>query len=257
MLRRRKMNILIIVLGILTLLCLGYYLFAASYAGVTSTFLWFWLMLAICLIIVIALIILNKKYNWLSHIPKIIKIVTMVIFMAGVTIFVTMEGLIISKMNSEGKDNLDYIIVLGAQVRGERVTKSLAKRLDAAYDYLIENPDTLVICSGGQGSGEDISEALAMKRYLVSKGISEDRIIMEDKSKNTYENLKFSLEIIENKEASIAVVTNNFHVYRAMHLARYVGFSDVSGIAGESDNRLLPNYMIREGIALFKDLLVY
>ena len=252
-----SVNILIIILGILTILSLGYYVFAATYAGVGSTFLWFWLVLAVCLVLAIALIIFNKKYNWISHIPRVLKIACIVIFMMCVVIFITIEGLIISKMDSKGKDNLSYVIVLGAQVRGERVTKSLAKRLDASYDYLIENPDTLVICSGGQGTGEDISEALAMKRYLIAKGISEDRIIMEDKSTNTYENLKFSLEIIGDKEASIAVVTNNFHVYRAMHLAGYVGFENVSGIAGGSDNRLLPNYMIREALALFKDLLLY
>lgn len=251
------MNILVIFLGILLVLSLGYYVFAASYAGAGSTFLWFWLLLSICLIIAIVLIILNRKYNLLSHIPRIIKIACMIVFIIGVVIFTAMEGLIVSKMNSKGKDNLSYVIVLGAQVRGERVTKSLAKRLDASYDYLVENPDTLVICSGGQGTGEDISEALAMKRYLMAKGIREDRIIMEDKSTNTYENLKFSLDIIGDENTSIAVVTNNFHVYRAMHLARYVGFDDVSGIAGESDNRLLPNYMIREALALFKDLLLY
>lgn len=167
-----------------------------------------------------------------------------------------MECMIISKMNSKAADDADYIVVLGAQVRGERITKSLAKRLDAAYDYLIENEDTKVICTGGQGTGEDISEAFAEKRYLMEKGIAEDRIIMEDKSTSTYENLKFTLEIIGDKDAKIAIVTNNFHVYRAVLLGKYVGFKNVDGIAGDSDNRLLLNYMVREGLALFKEFIV-
>ena len=142
-----------------------------------------------------------------------------------------MECMIISKMNSKAADDADYIVVLGAQVRGERITKSLAKRLDAAYDYLIENEDTKVICTGGQGTGEDISEAFAEKRYLMEKGIAEDRI-------------------------KIAIVTNNFQVYRAVLLGKYVGFKNVDGIAGDSDNRLLLNYMVREGLALFKEFIV-
>lgn len=189
-------------------------------------------------------------------IPKWLRIAICIIVIVGIAIFTTMECMIISKMNSKAADDADYIVVLGAQVRGERITKSLAKRLDAAYDYLIENEDTKVICTGGQGAGEDISEAFAEKRYLMEKGIAEDRIIMEDKSTSTYENLKFTLEIIGDKDAKIAIVTNNFHVYRAVLLGKYVGFKNVDGIAGDSDNRLLLNYMVREGLALFKEFIV-
>lgn len=190
-------------------------------------------------------------------IPKWLRIAICIIIIVGIAIFTTMECMIISKMNSKAASDADYIVVLGAQVRGERITKSLAKRLDAAYDYLIENEDTKVICTGGQGAGEDISEAFAEKRYLMEKGIAEDRIIMEDKSTSTYENLKFTLEIIGDKDAKIAIVTNNFHVYRAVLLGKYVGFKNVDGIAGESDNRLLLNYMVREGLALFKEFIVH
>lgn len=251
------MNILILIFSILLLISLGYYTYAAMYAGPTSTFLWFWLFVAVCCGIVIVTIFLHRKYNILMYFPRWIKITFIVFLIAGIAIFLSMEALIISKMNSKVENKAEYVIVLGAQVRGERVTKSLAKRLDAAYEYLMENKEAKVICSGGQGTGEDISEALAMKRYLIDKGIDESRIIMEDRSRSTYENLKYSLEIIEDKDVSVAIVTNNFHVYRAMHLAKYVGFTNVSGLAGKSDNRLLPNYMVREGIALFKELMVH
>lgn len=251
------MNVLIGVLVFFAIFCLGYYAFAASYAGVASSFLFFWLLAAIGFGVLIILAVLHKKLHILDTIPKAVKIAVITVFCLGCAVFLTMEGLIISKMNEKAGNDVDYIIVLGAQVRGERVTKSLAKRLDAAYEYLIRNKDTLVICTGGQGSGEDITEALAMKRYLVDKGIDENRIIMEDKSTSTYENLKFAMEIIGDKEARIAIVTNNFHVYRAVHLGKYVGFTDVQGIAGKSDNRLLLNYMVREGLALFKELVVH
>lgn len=216
----------------------------------------FWLLAAIGFVILTIICVLHKKKSILLMIPKWLRIAICIIIIVGIAIFTTMECMIISKMNSKAADDADYIVVLGAQVRGERITKSLAKRLDAAYDYLIENEDTKVICTGGQGAGEDISEAFAEKRYLMEKGIAEDRIIMEDKSTSTYENLKFTLEIIGDKDAKIAIVTNNFHVYRAVLLGKYVGFKNVDGIAGDSDNRLLLNYMVREGLALFKEFIV-
>lgn len=251
------MNIFIGVLVMLILFCMGYYAFAVSYAGAASSFLWFWLLAAMGFAGLLVIAFLHKKFHILDTIPRIIKIVVVTVFCLGCVLFLSVEGLIISKMCSKAKPGVDYVIVLGAQVRGERVTKSLAKRLDAAYEYLMKNENTLVVCTGGQGSGENISEALAMKRYLMDKGIDENRIIMEDKSASTYENLKFTLDIIGDKGASIAIVTNNFHVYRSMYLGKHVGFRDVQGIAGTSDNRLLLNYMVREGIALFKELIIH
>lgn len=251
------MNIIIGILAVCMLLCFGYYVFAASYAGFASAFLPFWIMAAIGFGILTVISVLHKKKGILNIVPKWVKILISVIAVAGVIIFITMECLIISKMDSQAREDVDYIIVLGAQVRGERVTKSLAKRLDAAYDYLINHDDVKVICTGGKGKGEDISEALAEKRYLMQKGISEDRIIMEDKSTSTYENLVFSKDIIGDNNVAIAVVTNNFHVYRATMLAEHIGLKNVQGIAGKSDNRLLLNYMVREGLALFKEILVH
>lgn len=251
------MNIIIVILIMCMLLCIGYYVFAASYAGIASAFLPFWILAAIGFGILAVIAFLHKRKGILNLVPKWIKIAVSVIVIAGVVIFATMECLIISKMSSDVDEDVDYIIVLGAQVRGERITKSLAKRLDAAYDFLIEHEDVKVIVTGGQGKGEDISEALAEKRYLTQKGISEDRIIMEDKSTSTYENLVFSKDIIDDENAKIAVVTNNFHIYRATMLAKHIGFKNVQGIAGDSDNRLLLNYMVREGLALFKEILVH
>lgn len=246
-----------IIFILLSVISLGYYLYAGDYAGFGSSFLWFWLCAGVAFFILACLFYLNKKHNILSWIPKYLKIAIVSIVVLGIIVFVTMEGLIISKVNSKCNKKVDYVIVLGAQVRGQRITKSLAKRLDVAFDYLSQSKDTKVICTGGQGKGEDISEASAMKKYLMDKGIEENRIILEDQSTSTYENLKFSLDIIEDKNASIAIATNNFHVYRAMHLAKYIGYKNVSGIAGGSDHHLFVNYMVREGLALFKELVVH
>ncbi len=251
------MNVLIILFLILMIFCFGYYIFAVLYAGISSSFLWFWALTGAGFLILAVVTMLHKKKHVLDFVPRVIKIVILFLLCIGICIFIVMEGLIVSEMQAKPDKEIDYIIILGAQVRGERITKSLAKRLDAAYIYLVENEEIKVVCSGGQGPGEDITEAFAMKRYLIDKGISEDRIIMEDMSISTYENMKFSLEIIGDNEANVAIATNNFHVYRALYLAKYVGFKNVSGIAGKSDNHLILNYMVREALALFKEFVVH
>lgn len=107
---------------------------------------------------------------------------------------------VLSAMKGKGRENLDYVVVLGAHVKGELPSKALLKRLEAALDYGEKNPETKLVLSGGQGFGENITEALCMKRYLVKNGISSDRLILEEKSTDTRENLKFSDEMTGCKE---------------------------------------------------------
>lgn len=242
-----------IIFGVFAIVCLGYYIFAASYAGIHSSFLSFWLMAAIGFLILMIFWYFAKKYSLFVYIPKLIKILVPVLLIIGVVLFLFVEGLIISKMNAKPSESVDYIIVLGAQVRGERVTKSLAKRLDAAIAYVNDNPETIILVSGGQGTGEDITEAEAMKRYLLDKNIKETLIIKEENSTSTKENLIFSKQLIQEDSASIAIVTNNFHVYRAVALAKQLGIDNVQGLAAPADNRLLLNYMMREFFAVVKE----
>ena len=112
------------------------------------------------------------------------------------------------------KKNLDYIIVLGAHVDGTRMTLALLERARRALLYLEENPGTKAVLSGGKGTGENISEAEAMYRYLTGHGIDGSRLILEEKSTSTKENLAFSLRKIGTCNCSVGVVTNNFHVWR-------------------------------------------
>ncbi len=148
-------------------------------------------------------------------------------------------------------DNPEAVIVLGCQVRGEEPSLMLARRLDAALEVLSENPEALCVVSGGQGSGEDISEAEAMKRYLVERGISEERIIQENRSVSTRENIRFSAELLKERGLSRAVIaTNEFHQYRAGLYAKRSGLT-----AGHHSGRTplynLLNYIVREWAALF------
>ena len=89
-------------------------------------------------------------------------------------------------------ENLDYLVVLGAQVNGTKLSNSLRLRVERAGEYLEENPETKAVLSGGKGTGEDITEAEAMYRYLEKKGISPERLSERGAfPQNTSENLKF------------------------------------------------------------------
>lgn len=145
----------------------------------------------------------------------------------------------------------DVVVVLGCKVIGEGPSLMLSERLTAAESYLKENENAVCILSGGQGSDERISEAEAMYRYLLRAGISKDRLILEDRSTTTKENIAFSYEIMEQQGlgSSIAVVTNEFHEYRAQHLAKQLGLN-ASAVPGRTHWWLFATYVVREWYAI-------
>ena len=138
-------------------------------------------------------------------------------------------------------------VVLGCRVYGERASLSLVERLEAAQKYLEENPDAVCVVSGGQGPGENISEAECMYRWLVNKGIDENRIYKDDQSTSTDENIAFSIEVIRENglNEEIAIITSEYHSYRACLIAQENGI--VYGTsAGQTAIWLFPTYYIRE-----------
>lgn len=153
--------------------------------------------------------------------------------------------------------NEDYLIILGCGVRGTEPTEPLRSRLDTALSYLEKNNDCKIIVSGGQGRGEDISEAEAMKTYLKEHGVSDLRIITEDKSTSTSENFKFSNKEVNYKLSGTdaAFITNDFHIYRANSLARMQGFSFTHMGAPTSWYNIFPSYL-RELLAIVKMLVL-
>ena len=148
--------------------------------------------------------------------------------------------------------NLEYIIVLGAHVEGTRLTKALLERTRRALEYLEENPDTKAVLSGGRGEGESITEAQAMCNYLTEHGIDRDRLILEEKSTSTAENLKFSLALI-GLDHSVGVVTNNFHVFRGTAIGRKCGCREIYPIPSRYCSWRLLIYIPREILAIIKD----
>lgn len=156
-------------------------------------------------------------------------------------------------------DANSVLIVLGCRVYGDRASLMLNQRVNAAYDYLIENDGSVCILSGGQGDDEDISEAECMRRILTERGIDERRIYIEDKSTSTRENLQFSKRIIDENELGgrpVAIATNEFHQYRSQLIASELGMEAVAAVSGESALYLLPTYYVRELYGILHELIV-
>lgn len=146
----------------------------------------------------------------------------------------------------------DYLIVLGAQVKTSGPSQVLKYRLDTAAEYAKDHPEVKIILSGGQGYNEPDTESEIMKEYLLDHypGISPDRIILEDQSLTTDQNIRNSLQI--TGDVPVTIVTNNFHMYRAMKIAEKNGYSHGSGLAAPSNPFYLPNNMLREILAVIK-----
>ena len=149
-------------------------------------------------------------------------------------------------------DKPNVIVVLGCQLWGENPSPMLQKRLDKAYDLLVRFPDVPVVVTGGQGDDEVISEGEGMKRYLVRKGISEDRIIVEDKSTSTFENIRNAFEITDKMGLSrdITIATSEYHVYRASLIAKSQGAGVVTSAPSNTDFNLVPTFWVREWLGL-------
>lgn len=241
-----------VVLFLVGIAFLIYFLCVAFFVGHGTNFYFIWLILAV---VVMTFAILLKRGFFIAHFPLWIQRTFVILLCMGVMIFGIVEGFIISGFSMKGQPGADYVIVLGAQMKADGPSKALQYRLDEAIRYLNENPSSKVIVSGGQGSDEHISEAQGMYEYLVEKGIEKDRIIKEDKSVNTTQNLAFSAEYLDRERDSVAVVTNNFHVFRAVKIAEKAGYQNVCGIAAKGEPFLQINNMMREFFGVMKDFL--
>lgn len=152
-------------------------------------------------------------------------------------------------------DKETTVVVLGCKVNKDRPSKMLRHRLEAAYDYLSKNQEIKCIVSGGQGPDEKMTEAECMYNYLVDLGISPNRIIKECKATNTYENIKFSYEIIEQMDLpkDITIVTDGFHEYRASIIAKKQNINAYS-VYAKTTKIDLPYYWLREWMGLFQEI---
>ena len=197
---------------------------------------------------------IGLRMGFFDIIPKWMN-VSLIVISISITLLIGIVLIrIISFSTDEPDRNLDYIIVLGAQVRENGPSKTLLYRLKAAEKYLKENTGTICIVSGGRGKNEIMSEAEAMKRYLISAGIDENRIIMEDESTDTDENIRFSKKYIRDG-ASVGLVTNDFHLCRGIFLCEKHGLKNVSPVRADSEPFYRPNNYFREALAFIKDFI--
>ena len=150
----------------------------------------------------------------------------------------------------------DYLIVLGAGVDGETPSPILQDRINTAYTYLTEHPDTICIASGGKGDGENISEAECIFNSLTAMGIDADRILLEEQATSTVENFKFSLEMLEGKEGSVGVLSNEFHLFRASLIAKKQGLKPIFVAAPTGNTATRIGYTVREIFALWYYLII-
>lgn len=149
----------------------------------------------------------------------------------------------------------DYAIVLGAKVKQDSLSLSLRYRLDAALAYANENPHVTLILSGGQGADEPMSEAEAMRRFLTDNGIEESRLILEDASTSTYENLLYSKKLLPSDVDSITIISSDFHLARAQKIAGSLDLkSDV--VAAKTPKVVEAKSVFRERLALVKTVIV-
>lgn len=227
---------------ILGSLCILYYLILAFYSRrLRSTFAAFWLLCGGVHLVLGCAPLPVSVYAALGWICAVCWI-----------IFLFVEAKIIRGMYAKGKEETDWVIVLGAQVRGTFITNSLKRRLDRAVSYLEQFPHAKVIVSGGQGPGESITEAAAMAGYLREKGISGARIFQEDRSTSTRENLRFSRKYADAQNDRVGIVTNDFHIYRASVIARQEGYRKICTIPAGSNPIFQMNYLMREFFAVLQ-----
>ena len=199
--------------------------------------------------VLIALYALLKKKGW-----KRARNVLTVLLCVGLAGLIALEIPIIRSAHTDEDAQADYLIVLGAGVHGSTPSLSLTERLRAAKDYMERYPDAVAVVSGGQGPGEDITEAEAMRRWLEANGIAPERILMEDRAESTVQNIAYSMDILRTRgdgDAAVAIVSSEYHLFRAKWLARQQGVESPIGIAGHTGYPLLRcNYFLREAVCV-------
>ena len=205
-------------------------------------------------------VVLTYRFlRWLRRrnpkLSKVLRTALTIVLCLGL-LLATVTGVLIRIAAKGAPDEYcNYVIVLGAGVNGSEPSLILSERIQRAYDYLMLNPDAVCIVSGGQGDGENITEALCMYDHLVAKGIAPDRIWQEDKATSTEENIRFSLELIETKTGArpcrAAVISNEFHLFRAELFAKEQNLDMVGVPAKTTYFSLRANYFLREIVAVW------
>ncbi len=200
---------------------------------------------------------LAGKGRW-AAVPAGARYTAYVILAIATVVFMVCQIAILSHFWDEGEKNLDYVIVLGAQMRPSGPSVIYRYRLEKAKEYMDDNPATRCITTGGQGSNEPMSEGQGGADYLAGLGVPDSSILVESQSMTTEENIRNALEIMEADKGNednlrIGIITNGFHVFRGIQIAKKLTDAEVSGIAAYMQPKYIPNNMVRETFGILRD----
>ncbi|MFR5602094.1 MAG: YdcF family protein [Lachnospiraceae bacterium] len=270
------------ILGIGAVVCALYYVVLLFYSGASTSAIWIWLFFAAFLGALACCLDYSRRNA--VKLPLWLPVSAGTLCVTGLLVFVIVEVLVFTGVTAAPPNSLDYVIVLGTKVNEKGISNSLKKRLDRAIEYTEQNPDTILVLSGGQGEDEPQTEARAMYEYLAYNGVPQKQMILEERSTSTVENMAYSKVAIDedihrkkteakkqydrgpiapgpymaaqDKPVQIGVLTNDFHVYRAKQIGRKWGMDGIYGIAAESDLIMFPHLCVRECLAILKDKLM-
>lgn len=178
-----------------------------------------------------------------------------ILLFIGATIWILTGKWMNEGQYPKANGTMEYAIILGAKVNGTTPSLSLKYRLDAALEYGKQYPHVMFILSGGQGPDEDISEAEAMKNYLVAHGMEEERLILEDQSTSTYENIAFSKKLLPDHITGVTVITSDYHLARTQKIAKELGL-ETDAVPAKTPKSVENRLKTRERLALLKTMIV-
>ena len=242
---KRLKPILLIACSIIGLLLCADAAFLITISANIGNFLVF----ALGLLLIAVSLLYNKLGSKLQLFIKYTSAIATIVVAAMLALIITKGA------NDSATFTEDYVVVLGASVKGKNPMLPLQLRLDKCVEYATRNPNATIIVSGGKGLGEDIAEAEAMKHYLTTKGVNPRRIVKEDRSTDTYENFAYSKQIIDslsnNQSYNVACITNDFHSYRAQQIGKRMGVN-VSTYTSSLPLYLRPPTYLREILSIWK-----
>lgn len=188
----------------------------------------------------------------IGRVLKYVFIAGYALFFAG---FAVVGGMIFSVGKSTPEPGADAVIVLGAGLKNDGPSRTLQARLKKAAEYLHENEHSVVVVTGGLGTGQRVTEAQAAADFLISIGVDESRIYKEEKSTSTLENLRFAKDILESElgfaenQYTSLVVSSDYHIFRALKVAKQVGLQ-AQGLGSKSIKSMAVNFYLREYVAV-------
>lgn len=239
-----------IILFFVSVFCIIYYGVIISYSGIRTSFVRFWPLAAV-LSALFAVVFQSHFYTALpSAVHLIVKVLALIIF---VFFLILLIKIVCTK--EDRNSDYDYLIVLGAIVRGETPSHALEERIQTAYDYLSAHPKSIAILTGYQNPQAKISQGTCMQRELRKLGIPAYRLLVEPDARTTTENFQFSKDYMTKLHPHAAVITSDFHLYRAMKIAKKCGYENIKGIKAKTPTPLLIHCYVRELFAIVKNAL--